>query len=210
MLKIFLNEIKSKKMQYLFTLLYYLSIVGVVFCFKSFIMEYFQNIYNLMIILVFSGGIGTIPMFIKEKTMSIYSKLPLTLMELYLIRLATITIYAISYIIILCFVAIFDIEAINILNIIGIILFSCMIFMFIIHTDLKIYIEKYKWRKRILIYVLPYIYLLAIHACCIFIMKNNKQIFDLIYVKSALILFFISMDFTVSYQIFKLRKSYKA
>jgi hypothetical protein len=209
MLKIFLNEIISKKKYYLYILLFYVIIFGTALSFKSYLAEYFQNIYNLMLIIMFSGGVGTIPNYTKEQSMGIHSKLPLSLMQLYLIRFASISMFSIFYVIILFIVSIFDKDALSVSNTFGIIFFSFMIFMFIIHIDLKIYLEKYKWKKKILIYILPYIYLLAIIACFVILMENQKQMFDLIYAKFLLMIFIISICFSLSFKIFKLRKSYK-
>lgn len=210
MFKIFIDELITKKKYYLYILLFYAIILGTALCFKNFFIEYFSNIYNLMLIMMFSGGVGTIPNYTKEKTMSIYSKLPLTLMQLYLIRLASLSIFSIFYLVIIFLLSFFDKDALSVSNTFGIIFFSYMIFMFIIHLDLKIYLEKYEWKKRIIIYILPYIYLIAISACFLFLSRNNFQLFDLVYIKSFLVLFFVSMCFAVSFKIFKLRKSYKA
>ncbi len=144
--------------------------------------------------------------FRNQKLLSLYSKLPLTLSDIYSIRFVKVFFISIIWIILfLPFrIAGFHIGDLPIMLVITLVSFGALIFM-----DMKVFSQRYGLIKRIIYIISPIIALVAVNVLVIFFLKkvHGQMTYDLFGIISIFVLLAISI--TLSFQVFILRKSYK-
>jgi hypothetical protein len=185
-----------------------LSIISILL-YDSLLYEMYDNIYQNVIFVFFITPISLILGYNKSKMMTLSSKLPNTLFEIYIGRLIKLLIFPLICILLLLVINFFDKNALIFTNILNIIIFSIMIFGYLVFFDMKIITQNYTWLKKYFLILISILVLFAISAIFIYILKTFNFIHDnYLFGLSILIINYIAMTY-YSYSLFKLRKNYK-
>lgn len=185
-----------------------LSIISILL-YDSLLYEMYDNIYQNIIFVFFITPISLILGYNKSKMMTLSSKLPNTLFEIYIGRLLKLLIFPLICIILLLIINLFDKNALIFTNILYIIIFSIMIFASLVFFDMKIITQNYNWLKKYFLIVVSILVLFAISAIFIYFLNAFHFIHDnYLLGLSILIINYIAMTY-YSYSLFKLRKNYK-
>ena len=208
MLNILKDELVLNKKYYLKLILFFSVIFGIhAVLFEMYLKDILEISTDIIVTLpVISQSYVMFLKFRNEKTMTIYSSLPNSKSELYMIRFLKMNLFPIIWLILLIPFKLFGLD---ILQIPTLIISILMIFGMMIFMDMKVITETFGIIKKVVVISLPIIILITVNLAFIIYLKkvHGQMTYDLMGTTSLLILLAIST--TISYQIFKLRKNYK-
>ena len=208
MLNILKDELVLNKKYYLKLILFFSVIFGIhAVLFEMYLKDILEISTDIIVTLpVISQSYVMFLKFRNGKTMTIYSSLPNSKSELYMIRFLKMNLFPIIWLILLIPLKLFGLD---ILQIPTLIISILMIFGMMIFIDMNIITETFGIIKKVVVISLPIIILITVNLAFIIYLKkvHGQMTYDLMGTTSLLILLAIST--TISYQIFKLRKNYK-
>ena len=211
MYRLFIDEIINNKKMYSLSLLYLsVLILTVTLLYDSFLNEFYDNIYSLIILLIYSSAFPMLICYKSEKLMLMNAKLPILLSGIYFTRTIKIMLIPVIGVILLLITNIFDDNAFSVFTIIGNLTFTILNFSVIIYQDMKVVTEKYSVIKRYSLMFIPHFILMIIFGFLIYLIKTNHLLHDNLGFRILSIVLFYAVCIIFSYQIFKLRKSYKS
>ncbi len=209
MYKAFIDEFVLNRKVYVHQFLLIIAfILFHLFLLKHGLGQNFDGYYNGILILFFMTTYQISIQYNSDKILKVYSKLPLTKTELYFTRFFKIFIMPLF-----CILTLVDWnnsgELIFSARYTIIFIFSYVLFSFIIFQDMKAVTEKYSVIVRYILIFTPLIILLIILGLLLYIIYTNSIFYQNIGLKVFSLALFYTVSITISYQIFKLRKSYK-
>ncbi len=209
-MKFFVEEIKLNGKEYFYTLLWYITLIGIAYLFlDSIVTEFFDNIYRFMVLIFFSGSFGRVPAMQSERTMYVYAKLPITIKELYSMRIVKAYLLASFLMILLLIFSIWDNRALSFETILFILIFVNFTSIFWVYHDVKFITESKGIFRRIIYTVAGAIVLIIPLAGYVVILKSNEYLTDNILLNIGTLIAYIIYCSFITFYIFKLRKNYK-
>ncbi len=210
-MNIFIEEMKLNKKSYTLTLLWFMVINSVAFFFlESIVAEYYGNIYRFMIFIVFWGSFSKAPVLKKEKVIKLYAKLPLTIRQLFIIRIIRTYIIALAVPFFLSILYFVDKKALSFETFLFMLICIYLTITYWVYEDVKVITESSGIFKRMSFTAIALIVLLIPLVAYIFILKSNEFLSELIYVNLPFLVLYTLFCFTISFLIFKKRKNYKS
>lgn len=210
-MNIIIEEIRLNKKSYTMALLWFMVINAVAYFFlESLVAEYYGNIYRLMIFIVCWGSFSNAPVFKKGKIIKIYAKLPLTILQLFLVRIIRTYIIALAVPLFLSIIYFVDKQALSFETFLFMFIFIYITITYWVYEDVRIMTKSRSIFKRMTITILILIVLLIPLATYIFLLKSNQFNSELIYVNLPFLVLYTLFCFTISFLIFKKRKNYKS
>lgn len=204
-LKIFKDELIINKKIYLSLLVINAALIILLIFLNE--MNYLGSSLESMVIgLTVSQPFVIMMSYRNSKSLLLNSKLPLTLLDVYVIRFIKVFLVLLIWIVLffLCRIAGYSLLELPIVIVLLFMSFGLLIF-----TDMKIYAERYGIIKRAMLIISPKIVLVAVNVVAIFFLKkiHGHMTYDLLGTITLFVILAISAS--LSYQVFKLRKNYK-